>query len=205
MAKRRTNSLSDRFVADLRQIRQATLERGLPEGETPYTPGTTQLDVWLKITAHALTSGVWTYTVETYTAALLAGTNARTSTNQKARNATPAGPIAVGQWVRSLGRELVAGDWIHVFSQSTGLFPVKVTKDGGSAGGASTTCSYTYTVASMDGVTIATAQTPDRPRFVNVEYELPADASRGVGYYDGDTFKLLEVIEERPKTDICEA
>ena len=91
---------------------------------------------------------------------------------------------------------------VRLGQAASGLFAVKVAKDGGSAGGPAEDCSFTYTVKDLAGVTLAEEQTPQRPRFPHTEYNPPADDSPGVAYYDenGD-LQLLEAVEEVPKTD----
>lgn len=44
------------------------------------------------------------------------------------------------------------------------IVPCLVTQTGGSAGNASTACTFTYTVKSLDGDTLLTGASPERPR-----------------------------------------
>jgi len=83
------------------------------------------------------------------------------------------------------------------------LFAVLVTKDGGVAGDAATDCTFTYTVKDLFGAELATALSPLRPRFANTEYVEPSADSPGIAWYDpqGD-LRLLEAVEEVPKTDL---
>ena len=87
------------------------------------------------------------------------------------------------------------------------LFPVKVTEDSGNLydpGSASTNCSFTYTVTSLSGQVLGTAMTPQRPRYQNTEYAGPGAWSYGLGFWDGGTFILYEVVDEIALTDTCE-
>ena len=86
-------------------------------------------------------------------------------------------------------------------------FPVKVTEDSGNLydpGSASTNCSFTYTVTSLSGQVLGTAMTPQRPRYQNTEYAGPGAWSYGLGFWDGGTFILYEVVDEIALTDTCE-
>jgi hypothetical protein len=85
-----------------------------------------------------------------------------------------------------------------------GIFAVKVSKDGGSAGSKDADCTFTYTVKDLLSYQIGTTMTPKRPRFTKVEYEEPGADSPGLAYYDQEgAIQLYEAVEERPKTDKC--
>ena len=86
-----------------------------------------------------------------------------------------------------------------------GVFAVKVTKDGGSAGSKDADCTFTYTVTDLAGNELGTTLAPKRPRFSHVEYAQPAADSPGLAYWDdqGD-LQFYEAVEEIPKTDTCE-
>jgi len=74
------------------------------------------------------------------------------------------------------------------------LFPAQVTVDGGSAGGPTADCSFTYTVKDLDGNVLATALTPQVPRLTNVECLQPAENSPGLAYLDAaEAVKLYHV------------
>jgi len=105
---------------------------------------------------------------------------------------------------------------IHRIAQTTGHdrlvavaprwhpFMVLLTKDGGSAGSDAATCSFTYTVKSLQEHELATGKTPKRPRLTNVEYEQPSADSPGLAYYDADgNLQLYEAVEEFPKETTC--
>lgn len=88
--------------------------------------------------------------------------------------------------------------------QSGGLFVVKVEKDGGTNGSATTAASYTYTVRSLDGETLGTAVPVALPRPNGmVTYQGGSDGY-GLAFYDGETLKLLDAGEV-PETDTCPA
>lgn len=93
----------------------------------------------------------------------------------------------------------------------SGIFPVKVVKDGGVAGSPTTTCTFTYTLKDLAGTTIkknpagdnATSMTPLRPRYANCEYDQPADDSYGKAFFDASgNLQLYECVQEKPKGDV---
>ena len=88
-------------------------------------------------------------------------------------------------------------------SLTGGMFAVKVYKDGGVAGSASTNCTWTYTVKDFAGTnTLATTKTPLRPRYTSCQYDLPADGSYGLAFYDSsNTLQLYEAVQEKPTGD----
>lgn len=59
-------------------------------------------------------------------------------------------------------------DWTDALGGA--VFPVKVTMDGGSAGSASTTCSFTYHVEALDGSDLADHISPSTGRVANTMY-----------------------------------
>lgn len=82
------------------------------------------------------------------------------------------------------------------------LFAVKVTRTGGSAGTATTAATWTYTVATLEGATIATSVPLARLRPVGLIDFAPA-ASFGMAFYDEtDTLRLWDV-QEIPQTATC--
>jgi len=81
-------------------------------------------------------------------------------------------------------------------NNATHTFIVKVTKDGGSSGSFSSTCSYTYTCKTLSGDSLGTGISPETHRITNVAYTAPGDNSYGIGFYDGETFKLYSAAEE---------
>lgn len=82
------------------------------------------------------------------------------------------------------------------------VLPVLVTVDGGSAGGPTADCSFTYTVKDLKGNQLAAELTPQVPRLTNVEYLPPAENSPGLAYLDAaGAVKLYHVAGEVPKTD----
>jgi hypothetical protein len=90
------------------------------------------------------------------------------------------------------------------FAPPNCYFPVLCTVDGGSAGSSSTTCSFTYTLKTQDGFTIATAKTPEAPRIPNNVYATPAADSAGVAWIDKNgVVQLLWVPKEQFQTGTC--
>ncbi|MBN2585013.1 MAG: hypothetical protein JXL80_18270 [Planctomycetes bacterium] len=85
------------------------------------------------------------------------------------------------------------------------LFPVLVTKDGGSAGDADTDCSFTYTVKDLAGFELETALAPECGRLPKTEYSEPSADSPAVAYRDsaGD-LHLYHVAGELPVTKTVE-
>lgn len=97
-----------------------------------------------------------------------------------------------------------------------------VTKDGGSGGGGSSECTWTYTVKELDDSTIlvknsagdpATSMTPETPRFHYTEYwyagetrTAPAGATSRyafVAYGVNGVLHLLVCFGEIPKDEVC--
>jgi hypothetical protein len=87
-------------------------------------------------------------------------------------------------------------------------FPVKVTNDGGSAGGPTTLCSFTYTVTDLDGTllkkdaagTDATGMTPEfNMRGTKGLMVAAPDNSYGQAFYDSDDL-ILWMTTEQPAT-----
>lgn len=85
----------------------------------------------------------------------------------------------------------------------SGLFAVKVTQTGGSAGDATTQCSFTYTVKTLDGTTIGTGMTPQKKRASVGAYEAPAANSYGTAFYDEDGDLVLFDPNEVPDPETC--
>lgn len=84
-----------------------------------------------------------------------------------------------------------------------GTLPVTVTVDGGSAGGSGGSCSFTYTVKNLAGISLGTTLSPVTGRIALVTYNTPSANSAGLGYYDASgAFKLYHVAQEFPLTDV---
>jgi hypothetical protein len=79
-------------------------------------------------------------------------------------------------------------------SSTGGIFPVKVTMDGGEGGSASADCSYTYSVDDENGKKIAEDMTPEAPRIPKTQYT--AGDGWGWGFGEGDDFILLDAGEK---------
>ena len=83
---------------------------------------------------------------------------------------------------------------------------VKVTKDGGAAGSAVDSCTFTYTVKDLAGNQLATEQTPARPRMPLVAYLAGGEDGRtayAMAARDGTTLVLLYVLGEIPDAGDC--
>ena len=71
------------------------------------------------------------------------------------------------------------------------------TNDGGAAGSASTTCSYTYTATDLCGNIVLAAATPDQKRIDNVKYETATGT--GLLYLNASgQYVLMNATGERP-------
>lgn len=92
--------------------------------------------------------------------------------------------------------------WIQQ-SLPSGTFLVKVVKDGGSAGDATTAATWTYTVKDVEGDTLGEDLTLQGGRAAGLIAYAP-DNSYGLAAYDGTTLVLLEVYRELPDTGECE-
>jgi hypothetical protein len=84
-------------------------------------------------------------------------------------------------------------------------FRCKVHNDGGSAGSSSTSCSFTYTIRTMSGKDVLTAQTPTRRRFTNVEYSATPTNTQGWAYFDENGVLKLSDANELPALTDCGA
>ena len=83
------------------------------------------------------------------------------------------------------------------------LFAVRVTIDGGAAGSASTTCSWTYTVTTDSGYLLGEEMQPARCRLPNVPYAATPAGSWGAGFFDkGGAFVLWDA-NECPLVEEC--
>ena len=89
----------------------------------------------------------------------------------------------------------------------TAPFLCLVTKDGGAAGDAGTTCSWTYTVKALDDSTVlASGVTPEANRWPNCAYVYAGQGSASryaLAAYDGATLKLLVCYGEVQSTTVC--
>lgn len=83
------------------------------------------------------------------------------------------------------------------------MFAVRCTIDGGSAGSAMATCSFTYTVKDLAGVVIGTSLTPELRRFSEVPYTTTPDDSPGEAYYDEEGDLKLFNANELPQVEEC--
>jgi hypothetical protein len=87
-----------------------------------------------------------------------------------------------------------------------GVELVKVTKDGGAAGSAVDSCTFTYTVKDLAGNQLATEQTPARPRLPLIAYLAGGEDGRtayALAARDGSTLVLLYVLGEIPDAGDC--
>jgi hypothetical protein len=88
------------------------------------------------------------------------------------------------------------------------FFPVKVTTDGGSAGGKTTRCTFTYTVTTLDGEELGKLMTPERNRmeigkYVNTLWPPVEMSTTGVGYYYPEGTFVLYCANEVPASAPC--
>lgn len=116
--------------------------------------------------------------------------------------------LRIGRAVQAVERAVQAGgseaypDLLGWFTPNP-HFAVKCTKDGGSAGSDSTTCSWTYTVKALDGTVLGAAISPTKYRLPNHEYvDLPAD-SIGAAYFDETGTLRLWDAGEIPASEDC--
>lgn len=93
----------------------------------------------------------------------------------------------------------------------TGVFPVVVTKDGGIAGSDVADCTWTYTVASLAGIELATLVTPVQFRYSSAGYYFAGEEVNEVAtstyadaFFDGDTLILKHVPGETLQETRCE-
>lgn len=80
---------------------------------------------------------------------------------------------------------------------------VTVYKDGGAAGSASTSCTWTYTIKNLAGSTLDTLLSPHRPRFTNTIYTQAPDGSYGLAVKITGGWVLLVALQEIEQTDTC--
>lgn len=73
------------------------------------------------------------------------------------------------------------------------LFRVTVATDGGTAGNATTKCSFTYTVTSLGGIELGTLKAPTKARAALGVYVVGDDI--GWAYYDDTGFQLWDANE----------
>jgi hypothetical protein len=89
-------------------------------------------------------------------------------------------------------------------AESSRIFPVLVTVDGGEAGGPDKDCSWTYKLEGITGTEIkgAVRKRPVQKRFTKCEYNRPDDRSLGIAYRDQEgVTQLAWAAQEIPATD----
>jgi hypothetical protein len=124
---------------------------------------------------------------------------------------TALGSGVAPEMLRPLGATVAATHGICIFNSSDVLklwwcdeiplgtryaIPVTLTTPTGFAGNASLSCAYTYTVISMDSVTLATGMSPSMQRPVG----LTSPASHGLCTYNGSNSLALWWCDEVPDT-----
>lgn len=82
-------------------------------------------------------------------------------------------------------------------------FAVKVTQVGGSGGGPSTQCSFTYDVESESGIPLGSAMTPARRRPAAGPFSAPPANSWGSGFFAVDGTFVLWDANEVPAVEVC--
>lgn len=111
-------------------------------------------------------------------------------------------------WVEPLADRTDANKpWCVVLLGDRGpgeLFNVLLDVDGGSSGSSSSTCSWTYTVKSLRGKTIATAKSPEAHRLPNFVYVSTPAGSEGIAFYDQTGALKLLWANEQPDIENCE-
>jgi hypothetical protein len=80
---------------------------------------------------------------------------------------------------------------------------VLCTLDGGSAGSQTQTCSWTYTVHTLEGVLLGQQMTPQKRRPDNMPFTPTPDETVGTGYYDLDGEFILFDANETFATEAC--
>ena len=80
---------------------------------------------------------------------------------------------------------------------------VKVVKDGGVAGSASTNCTWTYTISTLSDVELETGLTPHRSRYANTIYTQAPDDSYGQAVKIDGNWVLLVAWQEIEQTSTC--
>lgn len=83
------------------------------------------------------------------------------------------------------------------------LFAVRVTIDGGAAGSASTTCSWTYTVTMDSGYLLGEEMAPAKCRLPDVPYAATPAGSWGAGFFDKNGEFTLWDANECPLVEEC--
>ncbi|MFH1743162.1 MAG: hypothetical protein ABIH23_29495, partial [bacterium] len=111
--------------------------------------------------------------------------------------------LGIGQRVVCYWDE-IRGAYVPVTS---GCMVVKVTRDGGVAGGSGADCTFTYTVKDFAGAVLDTTVMPERPRYGNCAYLAGGEGGRtsyGLAIYDSGTLKLLVAFGEIEDTTACD-
>ena len=104
----------------------------------------------------------------------------------------PLGDITVDGTTVTINYYWTGGDII-----APEMFPVEVSQDGGSEGDDSSTCDFTYTATTLDGVTLDTEMDNDSARIPNIKY---TEGTKGFCYFKADGSFGLVVVDETPVT-----
>jgi hypothetical protein len=83
--------------------------------------------------------------------------------------------------------------WVVMAETFYGPRSVKVEKDGGHRGGApppDDNCTYTYTIKTLEGAVLATAVTPENPRYDGCEYNYAGESGGGAHPTPSSTYGL---------------
>lgn len=83
-------------------------------------------------------------------------------------------------------------------------FGVKVFKTGGSAGSATTQCTFVYTVKDESGVVLGTGMTPAKLRPAAGPFAAPPDGSWGLAFRAADNTLVLWDPNEVPAVEVCD-
>jgi hypothetical protein len=108
-------------------------------------------------------------------------------------------------WADDMGKDGVAWCIVRIGNDTRGVeFKVRCFIDGGTAGSLNSTCSWTYTVRTLDDVLIATSKTPQRRRLLNTPYTPTPSGAIGCGYFNLDGEFILYDANETPQTQACQ-
>ena len=93
-----------------------------------------------------------------------------------------------------------SGNYLWYFANPLHVFPVLVTQTGGTAGDATTQCSFTYTVNSLSSVEIATGASPIWARPAKGKM---VAATHGTAYVNVAGETVLYMVDEVPDLEEC--
>ena len=167
---------------------------------------------WAETTAESAAGGDYSWKRQVFdgTSNLGDPSTARTGTeNAQEAHGLKGVPVGTRVWMRFLGYDGSgnARYIFHALSYGT-MIALDLTQTGGSAGDDTTQCSYTYTVATLGGINLATVVNPTASPHVYNRPSLGAmvAADAGIGYWQDNagTPELVIVhINEVPDPEAC--